>query len=420
MIVLALLTLACGPSPLPSDGTSVPDTAASDSARIDDGVVTFYEDIRPAMDRACARCHQDGSQSFSFEDPATVVAESTVIARETAARTRPPPVADATCNDYVGSEWALTDADIAMFAEWAATGAPLGDPAAAPPRYEPPTIAPYDLELRMPQAYTPTVDNRFRCFVLPLGNTGPVYLRGAEVRVSNERIAHHATLYLLDPTDPVGNTNDPSGYDCAALGDPAWDLLTGWMPGAQGLRFPAGAGLRVETGARMMLTLHYRQRPDDAEASDQTTVGLLLADSAEREVTRVSAGPTGFTIPAGDPSYEATRSTTWNGGDAEVVGVMTRMNFLSSTMGVQVGGACLARYLDFDFHSPYPILLREPMPISNGDTIDVSCVWDNSSESRYQMYNPPQDIRDGVDFDDETCKASVYVVQGRGAPRPRR
>ncbi len=418
MIVYALLAVACSqPDAPPATETGTPSVVetgdSGDSGPVpDDSAITYYEDIRPIVDRACARCHAENTQAFSFNDAATVVGYADLIASETAARRRPPPVADRTCAAYTGDAWYVSDDDIATFAAWAEANTPLGDPANASPPWERTTIGPYDRTLTMPQPWAPTTDNRYRCYELPLGNTAPTYLRGLEVQAGNESIAHFAVVYLLPPGVTTREGRNPQGYDCGGLGEPGWQLLTGWMPGAQGLKFPEGSGLPLPADTRFVFQMHYRYTAYDAGSTDQSALGLLLADSVARPITRLDLGPTGFTIPAGDPNYAETTEMTWTSPDAEVLAVSTRMNHLSAGLEVTAGtdDACVARYTRYDAFSPYPILLQEPRSIRNGDPLRATCRWNNSDTSPYQMYHPPQDARDGVSNDSETCKVTMYVV----------
>src|SRR5262245_41701492 len=90
--------------------------------------VTYSRDIAPLIADRCAMCHHDGgSAPFALDTYADVKRRAALIATVTRNRYMPPWKADPSNGPFVGQH-PLSDAEIALIAEWAAGGALEGDP----------------------------------------------------------------------------------------------------------------------------------------------------------------------------------------------------------------------------------------------------------------------------------------------------
>ena len=54
---------------------------------------------------------------------------------------------------------------------------------------------------------------------------------------------------------------------------------------------------------------------------------------------------------------------------------------------------------------------KEPVTLRTGDTVKVTCTWDNSAENPNQQNDPPVDVGFGEHTDDEMCFGFTYVAQ---------
>ena len=398
IIVLALLACA------------KPD--AADTAQAPDTGLTYYADVAPVIERACTRCHFDGGVApVSFSDPANVVALAPLIAQYTRDGYMPPPAPDPACADYVDSErmW-LTEEEKVLLADWAEAGAPLGDEADALAPLGSWTTAPFDAELQGVSAYTPDFsrgDNAYWCWPVEIGNTETAFITGTEAIVDFIPEVHHVVLFR----DSSGNELPADGRGCNGLGESGWEYVTGWGPGATAMTFPDGMGLRVEPADRWILQVHYFE--GTSVGPDQTAMGLHLAESVETEVYVAPLGPTGFTIPAGEPDHTAQDRVRWTGPDFHILAIWPHMHVLGSGFDMYINRddgseTCVLDQQGWDFHSQATIRLREEIVLSDGDTLMVRCHWDNTEENPAQHTHPPEDVSFGEETENEMCFAFTY------------
>lgn len=108
----------------------------------EDEAVTFSADIAPVLQRSCVHCHRpNGVAPMSLVDYDDVRRYARSIARRTGVRDRmgamPPWYVEKDIGiQHFKNDPSLSDEEIAMIAEWVATGAPEGDPSELPPPLE--------------------------------------------------------------------------------------------------------------------------------------------------------------------------------------------------------------------------------------------------------------------------------------------
>lgn len=376
---------------------------------------TYYADVRPIVDNNCARCHTDGGIAPSFDQAEDFVARASLVQAYTQAGIMPPPAPDPTCADYEHSAmYVLAEADKQTLSDWVDGGAQLGDPAEAPPPRESMTIGPFDQELIPAAPYTPQFDgggNDYRCWAFDVGNTDDLYLTGLEALVDQTLEVHHVVLYL--DTRKSGDVTDADGYSCGGFGEPGYDYLHGWGPGAPSLQFDEGMGVKLAAGARLVVQAHYYDT--GTPLPDATGYGLLTADQVDTEVQVLPYGVDSFTIPAGAEDHEETASDLWPSTypDFVVLGVWPHMHLFGSGFDFKIrhpddSETCLVRMPGYDFHNQVATMFLEPITLSAGDTIELTCRYDNSAGNPNQPNDPPEDVRWGEGTEDEMCFGFTY------------
>lgn len=386
VVLAALLAAACGEgSPEGGGEPEVPD-------------VTWADDVAPIVYAECAGCHREGSIApfplTSYEDAAPA---ADLLAAVTVAREMPPMGVDNTgaCNTYRDARW-LTDEEITVFDAWARAGAPAGDlsraPSAPPP---PPGLDRVDAELAMAEAYTPPSDRTddYRCFVVDLDGAAGRWLTGYEVVPGEPRTVHHVIVYSL-PTDAARDaarareeaTPGP-GYTCfGASGVFPSDPLAVWAPGTGPVRFPEGTGVQVP-GDAAVVQVHYNLLADGA-LPDRTSVRLRLADAVAEPAVFALMPHFGLSLPPREARVETGTSISIP-ANARVWGGIPHMHELGRELRASVvrGDAdaqeeqCLVDVFDWDFGWQGLWFFDEPIDVSAGDRLDLTCVYDTRSRA---------------------------------------
>lgn len=385
-------------------------------------VPTWYADVAPVVAENCARCHTEGGIATSFDDPLVAQGLATTMASYVASGQMPPPAPDPTCRDYEDSDrFVLSDEEKRTLLDWAEGGAPLGDPADAVELGDNDlySLAPYDAELIPAVAYQPVYGadgNDYRCFQVDLGASETRYVTGFQAIVDNPRIVHHVVLFYSDDPIVTDDGSDPHlGFACSGLGEAGWGTIGAWGPGANPTVLPEGVGIPVPPDRALIVQMHYYDSFDGADQEwDQSGYGLLLADEVERTAENYPLGPTGFTIPAGEAEHTVTERYNWS-GDGEILAIWPHMHVLGTRFEELVrrdGGEedCGLRMNAWDFHDQATANLIEPIPLSRGDKLLVSCTWDNSADNPNQLYDPPQDVDFGEETNQEMCFGFTLVA----------
>ncbi len=366
------------------------------------------------MDQNCAHCH--GAEGVGPEwvvDYDRASEDIDLILTYLDIHRMPPPASDPSCRDYYGSErlW-LSDEDRAVFGQWKEDGTPLGEddePRPSAPdtlqRLENPN---HYAQIASPYTVNPSEDNNeYRCFVLEMDTSEDQWATGFEVLPGDPAVTHHAVL-MLDPAgDPSASYGLESGldeFDCREqiFGGEGWKFLYGWAPGMSATLFPEGKGMGLPAGSKLVLQMHYYAT---APTTDQTQVAISTVDSVEDPIFNLALGPLDFEIPAGDSEYKAVDELANLSGDYTLYGMFPHMHWLGARFAARVehqdqDDDCLVEG-DWDFENQMTYQFKEPARWSIGDTLHVSCVFDNS--------NGDTTVGFGEATDEEMCLFFSYV-----------
>lgn len=450
-----LLPLACadaGSDPGDEAGTAASDSDAADSsgttAAAEAPTFTYYRDAKAVLDAKCGGCHRpDDIAPFALTTYDEVRAVAAALPASITAGTMPPwPPADG-CNEYDHSR-ALTADEQDLLLTWLAEDAPAGDPADEPERPAggaddfAPTMA-----IEMPAAYTPTAEpDDNRCFLVPWPEQSTTYITGFHVVPGNRSIVHHVIMFNAQASDveeleALDDADPEPGYPClggvGAGGLPRW--IGAWAPGAEAASMPAGTGMRIEPGSMMVLQMHYNTSSAEP-APDRTRVEVELAAEVEHPAVTVpftnfqwALGGEPMLIPAGEPDvtygFELQASNPLFRQlltDADVAAdeplvvhsAGLHMHYLGTSGSLAVTRDdgredCMLRIdaWDFDWQGGYELV--EPMRVNPGDSLKISCTWDNSAENQPLVggeVKDPHDVQWGEGTTDEMCLGILYVT----------
>jgi hypothetical protein len=418
------------------------------------GRPTYYQDVKPILDSRCVGCHYTGgSAPFSLTTYRSARRYRTVVASAVRRRVMPPWHADDRYRRYLYDP-SLSAAQIRTIADWAAGGAAKGDPSHPGPPLPPvsPRLDRVDARLTMPAAYTPkrqAMGDDYRCFVLPWNADRTRYVTGFNVVPGQRREVHHMILFLARPED--ASTVDSweaadrtAGYSC--YGGPsltgsgrqiAAQFLAGWVPGSFGTNFPAGTGIRILPGSRLILQVHYNLDAVRRRMPDRSTVELKLDDQVAKRAIYVPLvdfrwliSPRTFLIPAGRSRV----AHSYSEDPRDVVPIFDReldtsrglvaysallhMHRLGRSGNIAVVGAgrrsvlLRIRHWDFDWQREY--YFADPEVIAPGDRLTIRCVHDNGRGAQPVVRGKrrrPHDVTWGENSSDEMCIGFLYVSE---------
>ena len=388
------------------------------------GPVTFTRDVAPILHANCAGCHRPGGIGpFSLTTYEGARARAAAIAAAAAARRMPPwkPVAG---HGRFRNERRLADAEIALLARWAATGAPEGDPAdlPAPPATgdgwqlgTPDLVATMETAFRLPAGGADV----YRNFVLPAEPDSRRWVRAVELRpgAGGGRVIHHARI-LLDTTGGARSLDAEDaqpGYDGLMLDSarfPAGHFL-GWAPGKIPVELPEQIAWPLDPGTDLVLQLHLLPAREPVDV--QPAIGLHFADRPAT-LTPVSVLLTSkaIRIPAGASSHVIEDSYQLPIA-VDVLGIAPHMHYL----GKQVEARAtlpdgreepLLRIDDWDFNWQDEYRYREPVHLPAGTRLRVRFTFDNSSANPHNPHAPPVTVGFGPQAGDEMAELLLQVL----------
>lgn len=307
----------------------------------------------------------------------------------------------------------------------------------------------------------------YRCFVLDLPADSSGFATGVQLVPGNPAVTHHGILYQaypeqvaaaekLDAADPgegyqcFGGSQLPSrGNPISSLDDSDW--LYAWAPGGKASGYPAGYGVPVPVGGKVVLQMHYNTRAAGAQP-DNTVVRLRMAPTGadlKPIVTSLLPAPVELPCAAGQTGPKCSRDAAMTsvverfgsrsgalvaglqllcGGDPQnpVAGATTsctrtlsepltlfavagHMHLLGRSIYVDVnpGTPQQQRVLsipNYDFDRQGAVPLAQPLQLSAGDKVRVTCTHDQTLRGKLPgVPAEPQYVLWGEGTTDEMC-----------------
>jgi hypothetical protein len=148
--------------------------------------------------------------------------------------------------------------------------------------------------------------------------------------------------------------------------------------------------------------------------ADQTRVGLTLTQEAPAKLFMDAlAVAWNWTIPPGDPNYEAHAKLTF-GEPVELVSLQPHMHLRGKDMTIRLvypsgESETLLSVPHYDFHWQIMYYLKKPLLLPRGTRVEVTAHWDNSAANP-QNPDPAATVRYGVQSTDEMLNLAMNVV----------
>jgi hypothetical protein len=455
---------------------------------------TYARDVAPILDSKCTSCHRlGGIAPFGLTTAAEAKAHAAGIVRMTKAGLMPPWMPGKGSAAFVGQERRrLTAAELDTLARWAAAGAPAGR---ASDRHTTPTRgaglrgAGRTVTLAPPKAYRPHATSGalddYHCFLLDPRLKADAFVTGAYIRPGRTGIVHHVILFEAAGAQGAaavqlnaesggkgwscfggpGVPPDLSGPDAMLrLGQPPW--VSAWVPGHVSNSLPAGTGIRLHRGAKIVMQVHYnlieasgpdrsrvvlRLRPAKAKLTPLQTMLVpapvelgcprgttgascertrALVDSVTKYGLEAASIPnvllrlcdkTAADYPrdVGDGSRITTSCRIRVGEPLTIYGVAGHMHLRGRDIRVVVEpGTAPPRTLlhipAWDFHWQDAYYLKRPVTIPAGGAVRVQCTFDNSRAGQPVVRGrqvPPRYVIWGEGTTDEMCLGLLQVAK---------
>ena len=380
------------------------------------GTLTFSKDIAPIIFNNCSGCHRTGEVApFTLLNYDDVKKKGKTIIKVIDKRYMPPWKAMHGFGEF-RDERRLSDEQIGMIKQWVEEGAPEGDRSKLPPLPKFPTgwtLGEPDMIFQPAESFDVAAEGRdiYQCFVVPTNFSEDRYISAIEMRPGNRSVVHHVIAY----TDTTGKARELDaatpelGYRTfGGSGVRGAEWLEGWAPGKTPRRLPAGYGLRIPSGADIILQVHYHKT--GKSETDRTRMGVYFCKEPVDKhvrVARLLAFP--LIIPAGDSNYVSHASLTVP-KDVTVLSVMPHMHLLGREMTVAAtlpdgSDVPMVRVPDWDFNWQISYAFKRPLKLPAGSKVSLIARHDNSADNPRNPSAPPALVKWGEQTTDEMCIA---------------
>jgi hypothetical protein len=380
---------------------------------------SYHSDVAPILARRCRNCHHAGGVAPvpTLDDYASARMYAQPIRLAVQTRRMPPWGADDTglCGTWQDARWLTTD-EISTVARWEEGGARAGEPKPSP--RAPVDSRPFraDAALDTGVVYHPGLGpGGYRCFVADPRLDRDRLLSAIRVEASDPRGVAQVTLFALDSADGEAealalDAADPApGYSCFGTAR-AKDarLVASWTWPDPVLRMPAGSGVRLPAGRKMIVQAHYDIMAAGGAFESSLRVALELDDRArEARVWGITAGGNaggGSLAPA--QRYVSVETTAPVERRLRVVGIAPRMHIRGSVLQLTrergAASSCLGEFDHWHFYDQQLYRAVEPALLEPGDRVHLSCAYNTQGRTRATLFG------DGID--DEECVAYLFVT----------
>ncbi len=395
---------------------------------------TFNRDIAPIVFSHCATCHRPGEAApFSLLTYADAQKRATQIAALTSSRFMPPWLPEPGKGDFA-NERRLSASQIRTIRQWAAQGAPEGNPADLPPQpkfVEGWQLGAPDMIVTLDKPYTLAASGSdvFRNFVFRPAVNATRYVRAVEVRPGNKKIVHHANVLI----DRSGSSRLRDGQDGAPgfdgmdvkietqTFDPDSHFLF-WKPGTSYSEEPKDMAWRLDPGTDLVLNMHLQ--PSGKAESLQPSIGLYFTDQAPtRFPMLVQLEHDGaLDIPAGRVDF-VVKDWLKLPVDVDLLGIYPHAHYLGKDLqGLATLPDGSTRWLihipDWDINWQAVYRYKKPLFLPKGTVISMRYTYDNSAQNPRNPSHPPKRVGNGDKSTDEMAHLWLQVLP-RSAPDQR-
>ena len=450
----------------------------------------FTRDVAPIIRTKCAGCHRlGGIAPFAYRTEADVAAKAALIVGAVGDGRMPPWPPGPASPRYVGQDLRrLGPTQRATLLRWARAqlvrpGAPRSRTPVGAPSVKTVSAGPGEstLDLRIAAPYTPRAagggTDDYRCFLLDPKVTTDVTVTSARIEPDADALVHHVILYRVLPgsvadAERLDAASPGQGWTCfggsgvrqpiasaasagSFLDDAGW--VSAWAPGWGGDRMPAGIGVSLPAGSRIVMQVHYNllngRGPDRSRAVLTTTpttsttkpvYTMLLPAPVELACAKGERGPlcdrtasqfdqirtygreaglfpTGLLLLCRKDAANPVASpvSTCDRGFAQpttIRAVAGHMHLLGTSITVELNpgtprATVLLEIPRWSFHWQASYVLQRPVAAGPGDTVRVTCRHDASLRAGLTPRPKPRYVLWGEGTTDEMCLGILQVTR---------
>ncbi len=368
---------------------------------------TYYNDVLPITQVSCNGCHiAGGIAPFALDSYEAARLKAPLMADATTKKRMPPWLASKDCGGPFVGDRSLTDAQISVISQWFQAGAPAGNPADAPPPASGAEVLPrVDLTKQMTQAYTPTLKDDYRCFVIDPALAREEVVTGYDITPGSKAVVHHVIMYIVPRNAALTKDAQDAtpGWECFGGANVNTDgTLGAWAPGGAAVIFPAGTGIRVQPGQVIAMQVHYNT--ENAVQPDQTSVKLMYGTGTERSAYLLPLVADSFNIPPNGQNYAHSENFPNSLGFAlNIWGFLPHMHTKGKKISLTslTTNECLVDIQRWDFHWQTQYFRKTAFNMSRTNSLKLSCTWDNPTAANVTW---------GEGTSDEMCFAFIYAT----------
>ena len=424
--------------------------------------VTFHKDVEPILQKNCLGCHREGKiGGFSLVQYEEAKPQAGMMAAQVEAGLMPPWGAQDTEDCHPRLPWKndlrLSAEDKATLRAWADQGAPEGDPADAPPAYEPPPDGLPNASLELDAAEATSVSgtsDQFICTIYDPALTADKWVDGIHFVAGNSKVDHHALTFRVDRTKAAELSGGASSFPC--FGGAPGDIIHVWAPGTQAFELPDDVGIKLTADDVVVVQMHYHPTGDTTE-QDQSKLQLRFRDAepsweffvlfpgnAKDASEGLLPGPNDttsapeFRIPANVADHTETMKLKVPPEviiDLPILMVMAHMHYVGVDLKFEIHRAtlpaaqpqdeCLVHNPAWDFgwqrFYQFDVPIAELPTAKAGDELTLTCKYNNTKGNRFvsdalaaEGLAEPVEVLLGEETLDEMCLAPVGVLVPAG------
>ena len=388
---------------------------------------TWSHDIAPLVYTHCTACHHAGGAGpFPLTTYADAKRWSALMQTVTSSRYMPPWLPEPGYGNFADNR-RLSDQQIALIKEWAAHGAPEGDPSQAPtpPAYTsewqlgPPDLV---LEVTAPNQIPAQGTDVFLNLVLPANLKTTRWIRAMEIKPGSTRLVHHANV-LIDRTaslrrlHPKDWQNGIPGMDIAidsgTTFDPDSHLLF-WKSDSLALIEPNDMPWRLDPGNDLILNMHLKPTGKPEKVSARIGLYFATAPATKLPMLLELEHDAALNIPAGDAHFVVEDKLTLPEA-VDVLAVYPHAHYLGKEMQAYAtlpdgSRKWIILIKDWDIERQAIYRLATPLRLPRGSTIHMRYSYDNSAANLRNPHSPPVRVQAGNRSQDEMGHLWLQVL----------